>query len=165
MRCIKFNGGFYMFRTLLLIVSAFVSTSALAADLSKNAATYDGLYAHDLVQRPEIRSIMAQTGGALAVIDRYSTASPGSVTNGRFLTFDGCMPHSCNMDGYVAVIDLKTGAMSIVFSVKEFMSDKTVVIQQSNDAWVSQKLSIVSIPMNIANELMNFAAGIEAANQ
>lgn len=154
-----------MFRILLLIVSAFVSHSALAADLSRSAASYDGQYAFDLVQRPEIRAIVAQTNGALDAINRFSTASQSSVTNGRFLTFDGCMPHSCNRGGYVAVIDLKTGAMLIVFSAREFMSDKTVVIQQSNDAWASQYLSIVSIPMNIANELMNFARGIEAANQ
>jgi hypothetical protein len=154
-----------MIRILLLIVSAFVSIPAMAADLSKNAASYDGQYGFDLVNRPEIRSIVSQTGGALAVIDQFSTAHPGTVTNGRFLSFGGCMPHACNTDGYVAVIDLKTGAMSIVFSAKEFMSDKTVVIQQSNDAWLEQNLSISSIPMNIANELMEFARGIEAANQ
>jgi hypothetical protein len=55
--------------------------------------------------------------------------------------------------------------MLIVYSAKEFMSGKTVIVQDANDAWLEQNLSIASIPMNIANELMEFDRNITAANQ
>lgn len=154
-----------MTKILFALISLTLSASAFAgADLTKNAASYDGQYSFDLMERPEIRSIVEQTGGAKAVIETFSTAHPGSVTNGRFLSFGGCMPHACNMDGFVAVIDLKTSAMLIVYSAKEFMSGKTVVVQDVNNAWLEQNLSIVSIPMNIANELMEFDRSVTAAN-
>lgn len=152
-------------KILFALICLTLSAPAFAgADLSKNAASYDGQYSFDLMNRPEIRAIVETTGGAKAVIEKFSTAHPGAVTNGRFLSFGGCMPHACNMDGFVAVIDLKTSAMLIVYSAKEFMSDKTVIVQDANDAWLEQNLSIASIPMNIANELMEFDRGITAAN-